>query len=105
MSKKVLIILNLSLIPAAKLTSSSPLTSPFSVELSTGVQRCSCCFQQREAETLKSLAGHFDLHVKCDSYSVTLEEDQTSVTSVEAVHSDINNDFSLTVVYPGMWLW
>lgn len=50
-----------------------------SVELSTGMQRCSCCLQQREAEILRSPAGHSELHIKLDSCSAISEDGQTSL--------------------------
>lgn len=71
----------------AKLTKSS--SSSSSVELSTGMQRCSCCFQQREAEIFRSLAGHGDCNLKRDSNSVTSDEAQTSLTSAEAKKREV----------------
>lgn len=85
-------IVNLSLIRPAVLpehTKCCPPPFSSSVELGAGVQRCLWCLQQREAEIFMSLAGHFDFHIKLVSYSMTLEESQTSRTSVEAMWTQI----------------
>lgn len=86
----------------AKLTKSS--SSSSSVELSTGTQRCSCCFQQREAEIFRSLAGHGDCNLKRDSNSVTSDEAQTSLTSAEAKKREIPDAMTTcpTAFYTGI---
>lgn len=63
-------------------TKSCPTFSAFRLVSSVEVQRWSCCFQQREAEMLKTLAAHFEFHLTLDSNSVTVEESQASVASV-----------------------
>lgn len=56
------------------------------VELSMGVQRCLCCLQQREAESFRSLAGHFERQTMLDSNTLTNSLlSQTSSTSVEVI--------------------
>lgn len=54
------------------------------VELSTGVQRCLCCIQQREAEMFSGL-GHSVYSVKPSVKKVILEEENASLASVEAM--------------------
>lgn len=55
------------------------------VELSTGVQRCLCCIQQREAEMFSWLAGHSVYSVKPSVKKVILEKENASLASVEAM--------------------
>lgn len=55
------------------------------VELSTGVQRCLCCIQQREAEMFSLLAGHSVFSVKLSVLKVISEEENASLASVEAM--------------------
>lgn len=68
------------------------------------MQRCSCCFQQREAEICRSLAGHGDCNLKRDSNNVTSDEAQTSLTSAEAEKREIPDTMTtcLTMGYTGI---
>lgn len=60
------------------------------VELSTGVQRCLCCIQQREAEIFSWLAGHSGSSIKPSVLKVILEVENTSLASVEAMLTQKN---------------
>lgn len=70
-------------------TKCCPPPSSVNSELDDGVQRCSCSFQQRAAEILRRLAGHFDFHIKLVSYKTTSDERQTSVASGDTMWTQI----------------